>query len=127
MWTRPDSFIYIGLFAGAVFLFNQPHVTGRDADGWFQLFLRATAVATLIYLPWFLFALAYYGSPVPHTIVAKSIMLGGVPSTVAGFWRFLRYSHHWGSPFEMLFMTTAPVIRSLSVSVSATISIEQWR
>ena len=65
MWTRPDGFIYIGLFTGAVFLFNQPHVTGRTRREWVQIFLRAAPVAVLAYLPWFLFAWAYYGSPVP--------------------------------------------------------------
>jgi len=52
MWTRPDSFIYISLFTGAVFLFNQLDVTGRTRAGWLQIFLRAAPVAALVYLPW---------------------------------------------------------------------------
>jgi hypothetical protein len=101
MWTRPDSFIYIGLFTGAVFLFNQPFVTGRSRGEWLQIFVRAIAVAVLMYLPWLVFAWVYYGSPVPHTVVAKSIIFG--PRTLVGLWHFLRHSHHWlwafGAPF----------------------------
>jgi hypothetical protein len=86
MLARPDSFIYIGLFAGAVFLFNQPEMTGRDRDAWLQLFLRAVPVAAVLYLPWFLFAWSYYGSPVPHTIVAKGVQAGS--KTLVGFVQF---------------------------------------
>lgn len=72
MWTRPDSFIYIGLVAVAAWLFN----AGRDAAyprrKCFPVFLKAGALCTVIYLPWFLWAWSYYGSPVPHTIVAKA-------------------------------------------------------
>ena len=92
MWTRPDSFIYIGLFAGAVLLFNQPDMTGRDRGAWLQLFLRAAPVAAVLYLPWFLFAWSYYGSPVPHTILAKSA--AARPKTLAGFLQFFRQVSH---------------------------------
>jgi hypothetical protein len=102
MWSRPDSFIYIGLFAGAVFLFNQPGVTRRTRGEWLQIFLRAAAVATLVYLPWFVFSWAYYGSPVPHTVIAKSMV---APSrTLATFWQFLR--HPPTGTFEAYFMPT---------------------
>jgi hypothetical protein len=89
MWTRPDSFIYIGLFAGAVLLFNRPDMTGRDRGAWLQLFLRAAPVAAVLYLPWFLFAWSYYGSPVPHTILAKSTVPGS--KGLAGFSQFFRH------------------------------------
>jgi hypothetical protein len=89
MWTRPDSFVYIGLFASAVFLFNQPDTTARDRDAWLQLFLRAAVVAAILYLPWFLFAWSYYSSPVPHTILAKSTAPG--VKGLAGFWQFFRH------------------------------------
>src|SRR5262249_49386484 len=94
MWSRPDSFIYIGLFAGAVFLFNQPDVTRRTRGEWLQIFLRAAAVTTLVYLPWFVFSWAYYGSPVPHSVIAKSMLLAP-PRTLAEFWQFLRYLPMW--------------------------------
>lgn len=93
MWKRLDSFIYIGLFAGAVILFNQPDMTGRSRGAWLQLFLRAVPVAAILYLPWFLFAWLYYGSPVPHTIVAKGVQTG--PKTLAGFLQFLHHPLNW--------------------------------
>jgi hypothetical protein len=83
MWARPDSFIYIGLFFAAMFLFNQPEVTSRTRAEWLQLFLGAGTVAAVVYLPWFVFSWAYYGSPVPHTVVAKSMM--------SPLWQFVRY------------------------------------
>lgn len=71
MWTRPDGFLYIGLLAAGVFLFNDAKRTGLTRAQWFKLFVQAGALCTVVYLPWFLWAWWYYGSPVPHTIVAK--------------------------------------------------------
>jgi len=34
--------------------------------------LKAAAVCAILYLPWFIWVWSYYGSPVPHTIIAKS-------------------------------------------------------
>lgn len=87
MWTRPDSFIYIGLFFGAFVIFNRPTETGATRTEWLQLFARAAAVALACYLPWLLFAWLYYGSPVPHTIVAKAS--AAAPRSFAGFVNFL--------------------------------------
>jgi hypothetical protein len=102
MWARPDSFIYIGLFAGAVFLFNQSEMTGRDRGAWLQLFFRAAPVAAILYLPWFLFAWSYYGSPVPHTIVAKSLQIEPIPRD--RFWQLLLRGYLTRSyPSEALF------------------------
>ncbi len=82
MWTRPDSFIYVGLVAVGWWLFR-PDGPGRPtrrellATG-----LRAGLVTTALYLPWLLWAAWYYGTPVPHTIAAKGA-LGG-PHSLAG-------------------------------------------
>ncbi len=119
MWTRPDSFIYIGLFATAVLLFNQQPKTGRSRVEWLRLFLYAGVVAAIVYLPWFLFAWSYYGSPVPHTIVAKGTAAG--PKTLSGFWYFLGNIRHWAwSPrgtFELLFMPTYVIYDGWPVGV----------
>ncbi len=72
MWTRPDAFI----LAGAVIV---PHLIFRRRDPlaptrprpWRPL-LRAALLGGALYLPWFAWAWWYYGSPIPHTIVAKS-------------------------------------------------------
>jgi hypothetical protein len=71
MWTRPDSFIYVGLIAAGVWLFNRPELTGGNRRQLIALFVRAGVLTTLLYGPWLLWAGWYYGTPVPHTITAK--------------------------------------------------------
>jgi len=72
MWTRPDSFLYIGFLSAGVFLFNDPSRTGLTRGQWIKLFLQAGLVCTLIYLPWLEWTWWYYGTPIPHTITAKA-------------------------------------------------------
>ncbi len=74
MWTRPDSFIYIAALSAGVWLFNDPRLTGLRRSGWVASYLKAGLVTTAVYLPWFVFAWVYYGTPVPHTVTAKSMM-----------------------------------------------------
>lgn len=76
MWTRPDSFIYIGLIAAGCWLFNQPERTGGDRQKQLLLFFKAGILTTAIYGPWLIWAGWYYGTPIPHTIVAKAAMTG---------------------------------------------------
>lgn len=67
MWTRPDSCIYVAVLVLAEYLFaagNRRAVLLGAA--------KAAAVTTAIYLPWFIWAWFYYGTPVPHTITAKA-------------------------------------------------------
>jgi hypothetical protein len=73
MWTRPDSFIYIALLGGGLWLFNQPARTGLDRRQLLRVTLQAALLTTLLYGPWLLWAWSYYGSPIPHTIVAKGL------------------------------------------------------
>lgn len=83
MWTRPDSFIYVGLIAAGLWLFNNPELTRARRRPLLQLYLEAGLVTTVLYLPWILFAFAYYGTPIPHTITAK----GGISDvhTISAF------------------------------------------
>jgi hypothetical protein len=85
MWTRPDSFVYIGLIAAGFWLFNDPARSGTTRGRLLGLFARAGAVTCALYLPWLLFAHFYYGTVVPHTITAKSGI--GDPRTLAGLLR----------------------------------------
>ena len=72
MWTRPDSFVYIGALGFSALLFLSERTTGQSRRSLWKTFLLAGLVCTVLYLPWFVWAWHYYGSPVPHTIVAKA-------------------------------------------------------
>lgn len=85
MWTRPDGFVTIAALSVGVWLFNDPDKTGLSRREWFPVLFRAAGVTTVAYLPWFLSAWLYYGTPVPHTIVAKSLLTDS--KSLAGFWR----------------------------------------
>lgn len=70
-WTRPDGFILCLALTVAWFAF------GRERGGTalredLGRVTRAVLLGALLYLPWLLGAWAYFGSPVPHTILAKS-------------------------------------------------------
>jgi hypothetical protein len=67
MWTRPDGCVYIAAFAVAGLLF----AAGPRRPRLLAL-VKAAAVCTVLYAPWFLWAWTYYGSPVPNTIRAKA-------------------------------------------------------
>jgi len=70
MWTRPDGFILGGAVIVASVLIRR---RGPDAPAppWAAL-TRGILLGALLYLPWFIWAWWYYGSPIPHTIVAKA-------------------------------------------------------
>lgn len=72
MWTRPDAFILGGVLLVAHVCFRRPSV-GEPATrpAWPNL-VRGVLLGGLLYVPWFVWAWWYYGSPVPHTIVAKA-------------------------------------------------------
>ena len=67
MWTRPDGCFYIGAMALAFWFFEQP----EKRLEFVKRTVSAGCVCAAAYLPWFVFAWLYYGSPVPHTIKAK--------------------------------------------------------
>lgn len=65
MWTRPDGFVFVGALAAAAWLLQD--VRRWNWPGWSRL----VGWGACIYAPWFFWAWWYYGSPVPHTILAK--------------------------------------------------------
>ncbi|MDQ5980589.1 MAG: hypothetical protein QG602_3566 [Verrucomicrobiota bacterium] len=69
MWTRPDAFI-LGAALIIPHLFFRKKSGGSGALPWRAL-SGGVLLGGLIYLPWFAWAWWYYGSPVPHTIIAK--------------------------------------------------------
>lgn len=67
MWTRPDGCVYVAALSVAELAFG----TG-DRKRFFLSLAKSAVVTTVVYLPWFVFAWSYYGSPVPQTIQAKT-------------------------------------------------------
>ena len=108
MWTRPDGFITISLLTAGVWLFNDPARTGLTRRGWFPVLLKSAGVATVIYLPWFVFAWRYYGTPVPHTITAKALLAG--PRSLLDFWysilSFPTLINDWHGSIDAMFSPT---------------------
>lgn len=86
MWTRPDSFVYIAAIALGVLLFRPQDSFWRGRRDLILLFLRAGCVTTALYLPWFLWAWWYYGSPVPHTVIAKGLAMPKPTFDAVLFW-----------------------------------------
>ncbi|MDB6167693.1 MAG: hypothetical protein JWM88_557 [Verrucomicrobia bacterium] len=86
MWSRPDSFIYIGAISVGALLFLRftPFWLGR----WRLLknYLLGGAITTVLYLPWLLWAWWYYGSPVPHTVIAKGLLLPKANLSAIIYW-----------------------------------------
>jgi hypothetical protein len=80
MYTRPDGWAEITAVALAALAFpSEP----RRALG--PALLKSAGVCGLCYLPWLLFTWSYYGSPIPHTIIAKYIP-GGFRSRIFDAW-----------------------------------------
>jgi hypothetical protein len=66
MWTRPDGCVYIMALAFSHILYS-----GLPKRENLAMHLKIAAVCTVLYLPWFIFSWSYFGSPIPHTILAK--------------------------------------------------------
>jgi len=87
MWTRPDSFVYITALCVGFLLFHNGSPLGGSRGERFRVFVKAGILAAIFYLPWFVWAWTYYGSPIPHTVIAKGLthkirlvdMLVGLP------------------------------------------------
>lgn len=66
-WTRPDGWVFFAAIAVAWVLLGA-HGSWRTRAA---VALRAAGAAVVLYLPWLGYAWVYYGSPIPHTILAK--------------------------------------------------------
>jgi hypothetical protein len=70
-WTRPDGFVFFAAIAIAWLWFGAAR-EGHTWPGRVAFLSRAIALAIALHLPWLVFAWTYYGSPIPHTILAKA-------------------------------------------------------
>jgi hypothetical protein len=77
MLARPDGAIWV-LIALAVELWR-----AKKNNAWRGL-IPVVAGLALLYGPWLIFTTAYYGSPVPNTIIAKSLGYGGGQYHITG-------------------------------------------
>ncbi len=90
-WTRPDGCVNFAAIAAAWLVFGASD-SGLSWRQRVKAVLRAIAVGGALYLPWLVFAWLYYGSPVPHTILAKAQphSLGEVAGLLARYpWQLL--------------------------------------
>jgi len=72
MWTRPDAFILVAAVVLPHLLFRRPAAGAPARPVPWSPLVRGALLGGALYLPWFAWAWWYYGSPIPHTIVAKS-------------------------------------------------------
>jgi len=70
-YARPDGFVYGLAIAVGVWIFVDRGRQERRER--LMQYARAAAVALAVYAPWLLWTWFYYGTPVPHTIVAKQV------------------------------------------------------
>lgn len=61
VYTRPDFTLFLLCVAAYLLLVDR------------RLLVRSVAIAALLYAPWVVFTMLYYGSPLPNTIVAKGL------------------------------------------------------
>ncbi len=73
MWTRPDGFIYAGCIGLGFLLFPNALSFTKSRKELLITYLKSALLAFIIYLPWILWAWYYYGSPIPHTVIAKGL------------------------------------------------------
>lgn len=97
MLARPD-FAFWTLIAAAWIVYKQPRALPKVAG-----------IALALYLPWILFTLAYYGSPVPNTVIAKGLGYHKWWDTDAGITWFTLKRHTWMTLSEHLLLFLAPV------------------
>ncbi len=117
MWTRPDAFVFILATLGAQFAFGCADGAGRREL--LRRSFRAAALGATLYAPWLLGATLYYGTPIPHTVVAKGLSSEPLAATLRKFvlspWDMLtqgtlltrvygasytRLVSDWGAPFH---------------------------
>lgn len=70
MWTRPDAFILAGALTLPCLWSPGAAVSAKRLR--VASLVRGIAGGIALYLPWFLWAWHYYGSPIPNTILAKA-------------------------------------------------------
>jgi hypothetical protein len=63
LWTRIDLVVWVIALVAALWLMRRVDILASP--------IKVVVVTTLTYLPWLVFALAYFGDMIPYTIIAK--------------------------------------------------------
>jgi hypothetical protein len=71
MLTRPDGFIYAGFIIMGFLLFNVNKQTTFNRINITNI-TKGIGLAIILFAPWLIISAIYYGTPIPHTIIAKS-------------------------------------------------------
>lgn len=103
--TRPDALIFIGPIGLDCLIRNLMRVWQARKPSLMAQLVRPTAFFLAPTLLWTLFATAYFGSALPHSIAAKTAAykLAATDATI-------RLMQHYGTPFfEQLSFPSAPV------------------
>jgi hypothetical protein len=95
MLARPESIFWLALVGCSILILERGAI-------W-----RWAARVALVYGPWVLFTTLYYGSPVPHTILAKSFYNGGIAHWITLHQLWISLVGLWTSvaPFAQYFFT----------------------
>jgi hypothetical protein len=90
-WTRPDGFVVGASWAIARLIFtNNP-----DRRELFVAYWKALGLSLLLYAPWLVGTTLYYGTPVPHTVIAKSVSLQAIGSSVEDVMNYVTARMRW--------------------------------
>lgn len=87
--TRPDALIFIGLY-----LVSRLCVACKTRSYSISTWSKEIAAFLLPVLPWMIFASIYFGNPIPHSLLAKSVTYS-LPSNAA----LERLIQHYATPF----------------------------
>lgn len=101
MWTRADGIVLAGVF-GLLLMWDV--ITQRSRAAMLDL-LKAGLIGFVTVAPWFIFALAYFGSLTPNTFAAKVGVNDGFSFITDGW--FLLSGHYSNNPLMTL---TIPAI-----------------
>jgi hypothetical protein len=105
MLVRPD-YAFWTVISGVYVLFNRP-----------KAFLPVTGIALAVYLPWILFTLLYYGSPIPNTVLAKGLGYTKWYQKVPELSFFAVKRHTWLMMAEQLHVHLGPMFAGHGASV----------
>ncbi len=71
MYSRPDGFIYFGTLILSLVLFGKLSILRLNKEN-IITFAQALGLSIIVFTPWIAWTWIYYGTPIPHTIIAKA-------------------------------------------------------